>query len=148
MGVPLHKQQSGFTLIEILIVLMIVTTITSISILKLSSTISGKKIDHFFEQFSNDMNLAQMNALSHSRPVQIIFSELDPSYKVVMNQSIIIERNLPKKFSINTGTLGGTYTYLSDGNISKSGSILIHYEKRSFKIVFLLGKGRFYVTEL
>lgn len=143
-----HKQQLGFTLIEMLLVLFIISVITSVSILKLNSTISGKKIDHFIEQFTRDMHVAQINAISHSQSVTIVFSQTERTYKVMTNNFIIVERILPKNFSINTGTLGAKNFYLGDGAISKSGSILINYGERSFKITFLLGMGRFYVTEI
>jgi competence protein ComGD len=144
----LRKKQWGFTLIEMLIVLTIVMIITSITFLQLKPLVNQKHIDHFFEQFTDDLLLAQIFAMSHGQSVAIIFIESEPAYKIVANSKVLTRRTLPHMFSLKTASIGGQVFYRSNGGISKSGTLYITYGTRNFKIVFLLGEGRFYVSEI
>ena len=145
-----HRSQEGYTFVEMLLVLLLVSTITSVSILQLEPLVDSKKIDHFFDQFENDILFAQQYAISHSESIKVIFYEGQPTYRIILNGfgEPLLERTYDKRFNINPTTLNSSVVFRGSGNIKNPGTMLVTYKERTFKVVFLLGKGRFYVTEL
>lgn len=146
---PNHKQH-GYTLIEMLIVLSIIMIISTVTFLHLTSVANEKKIDYFFEQLTDDLLLAQINAISYGQVVNIFFSDKDQVYKINMPTTgrTLVKRHLPPMFELNTMPIGGRLSYLANGGINKSGTIRISYKDRDFSVIFLLGEGRFYVKEV
>lgn len=143
-----RQKQGGFSLIEMLVVLSIVMVVTSITFLQLRPLVNQKHIDQFFEQFTDDIHLAQIYAIGHGKSVQVVFIESEPAYKIVADGKVLVRKTLPQLFRLKTASLGGQVFFRSNGGISKSGTLNIYYGNRAFKIVFLLGEGRFYVSEI
>lgn len=144
------NKQTGFTLIEILIVLTILSTITSLSLLQLKPVIEAKKIQSFFETLETDLLYAQNYAMSHSETVYVYFIDKEFHYKLTVGSARdeVLRRNYTNHITIPYTNLTPGIVYLSNGNLSKSGNIIFDYKGDVYKVTFLLGKGRFYVTKL
>ncbi|QOR65505.1 type II secretion system protein [Cytobacillus suaedae] len=144
------NNQRGFTLIEILLVLTVLSVITSVSFLQLKPVVEAKKIQSFFQTLENDLLFAQNYAMSHSESVYVYFMDHEFHYKVLVGSSKreVLRRNYSNNITIPYNNLTHGVIYLSNGNLSKSGTILFDIKGEVYKITFLLGKGRFYVTQV
>ncbi|KHF31150.1 hypothetical protein LR68_00098 [Anoxybacillus sp. BCO1] len=65
--------ERGFTLIEMLIVLFVVTSIMSFTVPPFQHVLAERQLQYFLEQFRNDMLYAQQYAMSRKKTVAIIF---------------------------------------------------------------------------
>ncbi|MDQ1145066.1 competence protein ComGD [Bacillus sp. SORGH_AS 510] len=141
--------QKGFTLIESLLVLSIFIIISSITVFTLKPQHSFIEKDSFFAQLKGDLYYAQQYALSHQHEVLVQFVPKEYKYYVLyrIGETPIIERNYTHNIMITEGTMPILFKFLPDGNINKFGSLIVYYRNKTYRITFLIGKGRFYVTD-
>lgn len=146
----INNNEKGFTLIESLLVLSILTIITGIAFLQLKPLHDSRKIDFFFEQLQDDLLYCQQYAISHSEQVKVVFNEVESKYHIRggSRNYIILDRQYDPSVQIDYSTLGTTLYFNSNGNIQKAGTIRVKYKDTTYKITFLLGKGRFYVSKV
>ncbi len=144
------NNQSGFTLIEILLVLTILSTLTSLTLLQLKPAFEAKQLQSFIQTLETDLLYAQNYAMSHSEPVYVYFVEQQFHYKMLVGSSRleVLRRNYTENIKIPYNNLIPGVVYLSNGNLSKSGAIIFDYKGELYKATFLLGRGRFYVTKM
>lgn len=144
-----HK--NGFTLIEMLIVLMIVSTLTILVIPRIDQLEKAKEETYMIEQLTDDLLYAQQYAMTHKTAVVVVFYNAQGRYRMMESYTlgrILIDRTLPSQWAFELVTLQNPLTFLANGNVNKSGTILIKNGKTTYKVVLLLGKGRFYVQKL
>ncbi|MBB5325223.1 competence protein ComGD [Anoxybacillus tepidamans] len=144
-----HK--NGFTLIEMLIVLMIVSTLTILVIPRIDQLEKVKEETYMIEQLTDDLLYAQQYAMTHKTAVVVVFYNAQGRYRMTESYTLgrtLIDRTLPSQWLFELATLQNPLTFLANGNVNKSGTILIKNGKTTYKVVFLLGKGRFYVQKL
>jgi competence protein ComGD len=145
------RKESGFTLIEMLIVFTIISVLIILSVPKMDHLVEKKQIDYFIEQFKDDMLYAQQYAMTHKTSVIIVFYHQQPVYRIMEGGvfgRILLHRSYSANLQIQPVTLQSPLIFFPNGNVNKSGTILVTYGKQTYKIVFLLGKGRFYVQKL
>jgi competence protein ComGD len=144
-------KERGFTLIEMLIVFTIISVLIMLSIPKMDRLVEKKQIDYFIEQFKDDLLYAQQYAMTNKSSVIIAFYHQQPVYRIMEGSvfgRILLHRSYSANLQIQPVTLEPPLIFLPNGNVNKSGTILVTYGKQTYKIVFLLGKGRFYVQKL
>ncbi|OAS85117.1 competence type IV pilus minor pilin ComGD [Metabacillus litoralis] len=143
-----HK--NGFTLVESLLVLSIVTIMSFVLIVNIFPIYHEKVIETFLEQFEKDMMYAQQYALVNDEPVYILFAVERNQYKIVTGESAktLLSSNYQHKIQIEGVTLKNRVTFNSNGSIQKSGTMLITYNGSSYKVIFYLGKGRMKIEKL
>lgn len=141
--------QKGFTLIESLLVLSIFMIISSVTLFTLNPQHSYIEENSFFTQLKADLYYSQQFAISHQHEVSVRIVPQEFKYYMLYlpEQSPIIERHYSPNFTITEGTMPLSFQFLPDGNINKFGTLILYYRNKIFRITFLLGKGRFYVTE-
>ncbi|MDF0727789.1 competence type IV pilus minor pilin ComGD [Cytobacillus sp. S13-E01] len=142
--------QKGFTLIEVLLVLLIISTLTSLTLIQFKPIFDSKKIEYFFETFENDLLFAQTYAMSHNETVYVYFTVNEHQYRVLAGSTRrqILSREFSKDIKLEYSNLIPGVVYLANGNLSKSGSLVFKYKKDVYQVTFLLGKGRFYVKKV
>ncbi|NRD80738.1 type II secretion system protein [Bacillus sp. BRMEA1] len=143
------NDQKGFTLTESLVVFsifLILTTVTVFS-LKPQQTLINKT--DFFTQFKADLYYAQEYAISHQHEVSVTIIPSEYKYYMYLNtfSPPIMERNYSHDLYLTEGSLPLYFKFLPDGNINKFGSIIIQSKNKTYRMTFLIGKGRFYVAE-
>jgi competence protein ComGD len=144
-------RKNGFTLIEMLLVLMIVSALTVIVIPHIDGLSEAKEETYMIEQFTDDLLYAQQYAITHKTAVAVVFYHGQAQYRITEGYTlgrILIQRTLPNKWKIELATLQSPLTFLANGNVNKSGTIFIKNGTTTYKVVFLLGKGRFYVQKM
>ncbi len=103
----------------------------------------------FISQLKADLFYAQQYAISHQCEVFVLFSEDKYKYSIYVRYDLpsIIERQYSTNINVYGGSLPLFFYYLPDGNVNKFGSFYIRTSDKSYRMVVLIGKGRFYVVE-
>lgn len=142
--------QKGFTLLESLLVLFIVSTMSLVLITNIAPIYHKKVIETFLNQFEKDMLYAQQYALVNEELVFVLFKSEQNLYKIESNEQEVdlLTRNYHPKIKIEGATLTNKITYISNGSIQKSGTMFISYKDSTYKVIFYLGKGRFNIEKL
>ncbi len=147
-----RKTNAGFTLIEMLLVLTIISVCMLLTIASSQTYAEGRKLDYLVRQFREDVLYGQYFAMTRKKSVYIAFYDRDTHveyaiYDTSIYGKALISRILPEGVTFSLGTLGQLLYYNSTGNINKSGTMFIESGHHKYKVVFLLGRGRFYVEK-
>ncbi|WP_239582856.1 competence type IV pilus minor pilin ComGD [Bacillus tianshenii] len=143
-----HEQ--GFTLVESLLVLSLVSVILSFTILKIAQIEEKHVTKNFFSQLTNDLLFAQQYAMSTKRSVAITFSTSNHYYRITQGSgNELLKRTYHEDIRVDPRTMGTLLIFHTSGSIQKSGMMGISYkEQENYRLVFQLGKGRFYVEAI
>ncbi|MFD1736527.1 competence type IV pilus minor pilin ComGD [Bacillus salitolerans] len=146
----MKHNQYGFTLLEMLIVLSIVFTLSTATYFSLQSTYEKQVIHHFLKQFQEDIWLAQEYAISHSSYVDIMFLHSNNLYQLREKGfgKLIMSRAFHPRIKIQLLTMTNPITFTPNGNINRAGSLYVIFNDQRYKVIFLLGRGRFYIEKL
>jgi competence protein ComGD len=144
------KRDRGFTFTEMLLVLSAITVLMAVFLPSLSSLARKKTETYIITQLRNDLLYAQQYAMTHKTPVAVTFSESRPEYRMMemKTRKTIFIRTLPNSWKFQLTTLTMPLLFLENGNVNKAGALLLKRKDRAYKIIFLLGKGRFYVQKM
>lgn len=125
-------------------------TIISFSFFHLRGIYEKKVIEQFLEQLQEDIWLAQQFAISHSKSVELSFYENQDFYDVRESglRSLIIQRSFISEINLKILTITNPIKFNSSGNINGSGALYVMYHNHTYKITFLLGRGRFRIEQL
>ncbi|MBD1378835.1 competence type IV pilus minor pilin ComGD [Metabacillus arenae] len=144
----LHNQK-GFTLIESIVVLSIVSILSAIGWAAFQPMYEKKAVEHFFEQMEEDILYAQHYSLVHKVPTVLSFS--NHAYQAVSygkaGAKTIIERSIKNGFTFQKSTMDPEIRFTDRGTVSKSGTFLVSYQGKTYSIIVYLGSGRFNVKE-
>jgi competence protein ComGD len=139
----------GHTLIEMMIVLLILSSVTAITVSSFQPILYGRQTAHFLEQLQEDLYYVQAAAISRGQTTSFtIYPEQNQYVVYGENREILIKRTFESNVMVEGGTLGYKITYLANGNVQKPGTLFINIGNASYKLVVQLGKGRFYVAKL
>lgn len=147
---PIQLRNNGFTLLEVLIVLAVVHAIAFVTIVKIEPLMQQYRLYWFIQQLEKDVFYAQETAITRGQVVSLRFSPDKHEYFVlVANTSTpIFRRSYDSRIQIELATLGSQIKFLSSGNISTSGTLFVSSSSITYRVVFLLGAGRFYAQKL
>ncbi|MCD4838191.1 type II secretion system GspH family protein [Neobacillus sedimentimangrovi] len=145
----MKNDQRGFTLVESLVVLSIFILLSSVTVFSLKPQYSSMDEKAFFTQLKADLYYAQIYAISHQQEVSVSIFPNQFQYIIWVrpNEKPIIKRNYSTNLYLKEGSIPLAFKFLQDGNIDKFGSFYIQSKKKTYRMTFLIGKGRFYVTE-
>src|SRR5690606_29805921 len=140
--------QKGFTLIETLIVLIIMTVILSFSMMSLHSFINYIEKKLFIDQIQSDIYYSHSIAISQKETVVVRFTRTGSRYEIVKGSTgeLILEKRLPNSISIESSTLPA-FTITPDGTVSNFGKIVFRQKDKRFELAFSIGRGRFHIKE-
>lgn len=139
----------GYTLIEMTIVLMIIAVVSSITFGNMKSTYDTVKRNEFIYQFQEDLYYAQQRAISHHLSTSVVILINSKEYVIRQGGVVILRRKFDNNITFTPVSLAlNDISFLNDGNASRSGTLLIKIDGHSYRLVLLLGMGRFYLEEL
>ncbi|SFE30206.1 competence type IV pilus minor pilin ComGD [Alteribacillus iranensis] len=143
------KAESGHTLSEMVVVLMVITVTLGIPILSYHSIHTKQVYRHFIELVSEDLRFAQQYAYANSKGVLI---QVAGDHYYVKPEGIgedpLITRKIPANLSIERSTVHLSEIFFNTrGNIRKPGTFYMITPAGRYRFVFLVGRGRFYVEE-
>lgn len=140
-------KNDGYTLVELLIVLAIVSMVTLLGLRVSTASLHKQYENHFFTTLTQDVRYAQnMSMNDKTADVRIHFNPT--SYRVVSGQQgfTSFTRDLPAGWRIRTSNFT-IVSFTPSGSLKYSGTVYIESPHKQFKVVFPLGKGSYYVTE-
>jgi competence protein ComGD len=147
------KNQSGFTLIEILFVLSIFLIITSISGLLIRPHYLVMEREQFISQFKADFLYSQQYAISQQKNLVFFILPKDKRYYVKEKSSSVylVDRLIPKTIKVEDGTMGTASSIQLElnpsGHINRFGTVYFYVRDQKYKMIFQIGAGRFYVLK-
>jgi competence protein ComGD len=144
----LSKRQQGFTFLETLLVLSIVAILLIVSF-GLYPKYETRVIEHFLEQLQKDIMFMQQTAMSHNMRHRLHWFSSDSRYVITGEGAVaILVRDYDADIKVHFGTLSLPLIYSANGNIARGGTMYVSYKKSTYKVVFHLGKGRFYYSSI
>ncbi|MCR2820383.1 competence type IV pilus minor pilin ComGD [Lederbergia panacisoli] len=144
----LHKNNKGFTLLEVLIVISVMTIIFSFSFFTLKSFWVMMQKNMFLNQLQSDIYFGHSYALNQKETIIFRFSRINQQYEAVMRDTnkVIIKRKLPASIRIVETNLP-SFAITPEGNVSNFGTMVISVNDKRMKITFYIGRGRFLIEE-
>lgn len=137
------NNEDGFTLLELLIVLMIVSTVFLFVIPAMGKTVMKHNRDQFFEQLLSDIFYAQNQVLNrekagiiHIYPDYYFFDLSDEK------RTVWYPEDLRNEFRLTT------ISFLTKGAIKNPDSYLFRTDNVRYRLTFPFGKGRGYIVEM
>lgn len=142
------KNNKGFTLIEVLVVLSI-KLLTILLIVSLTyDDLTETKMDVFFAELKSDVDLVQSHNYQTDNFYEIIFNK--NSYKLTKNTSNqfinIKKRSYPEGVTVETRNFKRVI-YQKNGTFKTPGRVIFKEDnQRSHELIFPFGKGGFYIV--
>ncbi|MBS4176353.1 competence type IV pilus minor pilin ComGD [Lederbergia citrea] len=142
-----HKE-NGFTLLEILIVICVMTVLLSFSFFTIKSFSELMQKRAFISQIQSDLYYAHSYALSRRETVTVRFSILSNQYEAISGHSreIIVQRKIPKPIKLENSNVP-SFIITPEGNVSNFGTVFFRLNDKRLKLTFFIGRGRFLVQE-
>ncbi|MFZ5943369.1 MAG: pilus assembly FimT family protein [Bacillota bacterium] len=144
------KQEKGFTIIELVLVVVILGILATLVYPSASDIISSQRLQSTAKEILSDLRIAQQLAISKENNTRIIFnnsSSTPPNTYFVKNvtaNETIKEATLPPGITINTSKI-------IDFNIvgtTQNDTITLKNTKGETLFVVVYMKGRFRITEI
>lgn len=136
----------GFTLIESLLVLAILTLITFISTQIIVKQNEEKEIHHFFEQLKLDILTIESYSIENNY-ANIILSPSMNKYQA-SNQlgKVLFERKIPESLKMNIDSNLKSIQFTS-GKIRNFGKMIFNYEGKNIEFIVYIERGRTRIVE-
>jgi competence protein ComGD len=144
----LAKNESGYSLIEMVIVLLIIGIVGSIAYPKFDSFIKNRKTEYFIQTFQREIVHMQQKAVTENRLYNLSIDNNNHFYEIRGNGSKkTVKRSFPEHILFDGYSMDMSVQFNQLGNISRAGTLYIHSENATYKMVFQIGKGKFYVAK-
>ncbi|MEI5908092.1 competence type IV pilus minor pilin ComGD [Bacillus spongiae] len=140
-----HNSQAGFTLLETLFVLFMVSIIFSLATFSFQAFQSQSKQRQFIHQLTIDLYEAQTYAIHYETAVYVQFYSHKYHVKT-QGGKLLFVRQLPENSSVQSNSFN-SFTFYPNGNTNRFGTIKFQIENQTIKCTFFIGKGRFYVEK-
>lgn len=154
---PQHNED-GFTLLEVIIILLVSSLILLIPVLSITKMTASIQVELFFRDLTSQITLMQNHAILTKQPTRITFM---PRNDTINFRVIDIESGNLKEHPINrdinlknnpyyhlAGTSNRDFIFKSEsGNISHSNSIYFDTDLGQYRLVFQMGSGRIEIRE-
>ncbi|ANX12877.1 hypothetical protein ABE41_012735 [Fictibacillus arsenicus] len=135
-------------MIEMIIVLLIIGLIGSATYPKFNSFIKNRKTEYFINSLEKDIIYTQQKAINESSVYRLTFNNEKGMYQIgTYNSNQVLNRPIPKHINIEGQAMELTIQFNQNGNISRAGTLYIYSGNAVYKMVFQLGKGKFYVAK-
>jgi competence protein ComGD len=140
--------QRGFTFMELIIVLLLISSIGAIAYPKFDRFLKNRETEYFIRTFQKDIVHMQQKAINESRIYNLSIDNDKHLYEIRGNGSDHpTKRYFPKHIHFESFSMLLSVQFNQAGNISRAGTLYIHSANGSYKMVFQIGKGKFYVTK-
>jgi len=140
------KSESGFTLIEMLIVLVMIMVLTILIVPNMFKMIQKYETNAFFKQLNSDILYIQNETMSQAKEYRIVLQANQQYYYIInFENKIVKEVKVPE--GINYSNVQTTIKFNVRGSIFNPRTIYFNDKETAYKLVLPLGKGRHYIEE-
>ena len=142
------KNNHGFTLIEMLLVLSIIGLVTVI-LSHITLSISEKRnIDQFFTQVMFDIQRVQALAIEEEKTISISFNNGNRySAYYQLGGENILTRNFPEGVKLNIYSNLKSFYFHPNGNVGQFGTIIFHTPIGNRNLIVNIQEGRLKLVE-
>ena len=141
--------EAGFTLIEMLIVLSIVSLILSIMFIDYSSRSDEQSFDTWYQQFELDLLYSQKYTMVTRQVLRLSINRDSNSYSLRNDGSspALITRKIPEDWDVRVTSVRNPISFTRYGQIVGPGKISVRTRNASYSITFPFGKSRSYYVK-
>ncbi|WP_306974453.1 competence type IV pilus minor pilin ComGD [Alkalibacillus salilacus] len=141
--------QKGFTLVETLIVLSIVLTVTFMSWTTIQYIQQKQLETHFFDTFEQDIFFLQQYSSIYQNDPKLLFYPEEHRYIIYYNpfDPPVISREFNDNISFRLSSIGSQIRFKPSGTIVNPGSLFVTIDSQEYPITFPFGKARYYVIK-
>ncbi|RNC99218.1 type II secretion system protein [Lysinibacillus halotolerans] len=142
------KNDQGFSLIEMLLVLFIVIVVSSI-VYKVTYTISEKQaVEQFFNQVQLDIQRMQALAIEEKKTINVLFSD-NNTYKAYysLDGKKIFERSFPSIVQLNIYSNLKNIVIYPNGEVVNFGKIIFYTPFGERQLIVNIQKGRMRIVD-
>ena len=141
------KNNKGFTLIEMLIVLSIFMVLASLSLNLYPKYVQKMETTRFVRQFEEDLYYAQSYAISHEMNISVNLNNYNYTISSNLN-GVILQRMNPPNTTFKKGTNGLKIFFNDAGSPITSGVVYIQTDQERYKVTIYIGKGRIKIEKV
>lgn len=136
-----HHRQHGFTLIEMLFILMVLSILTVLFIPQIVKTIEKQQSIHFFKLFDSDILFIQNQTMNSDDTYRITLTK--DYYMIVKENREIEKREYPNHLTLSQRNV--RIYFSKSGTVTSPQTIRFQDRYHTYRVVFPLGKGRHYI---
>ncbi|MCR6110470.1 prepilin-type N-terminal cleavage/methylation domain-containing protein [Bacillus sp. A301a_S52] len=145
----LLRKSNGFSMLELLIVLGVLSLELTISIPSVQSTKENLLLMNYLTRLEHDLYYYQLYAVTSGQRVTVHFGIDAPVYTVIVEDEVIVERSGPSELQFIEESLKlDELVFLEKGGLQRSGRITIKHGRTSYSLVFQFARGRFYFERI
>lgn len=141
------KNEEGFTLIEMLLVLYIVLLTSSLSVHAISGISEKRSVDQFFQQLMLDVQSAQATAIEKKSTVTIRFLSNKVEASVAAEGAVIFEYEFPENITFIQLSNLKTIIINANGNIRDFGRLKFNTPFGQIHLILNIQEGRMRLSE-
>ena len=143
------SNNDGYTLIEMIVVLAILSTIVGISLVSFQSLSTSLNEKNFLSKLENELYFCQQYAISTGRQTNCFIDNNQKVIAIRQTGKILFQYSFDPSVSFERGTLGlHEIEFNPKGNIRKSGTVFINVNNNTYRLVFWIGRGRFHIEKV
>ncbi|WP_245804848.1 prepilin-type N-terminal cleavage/methylation domain-containing protein [Halobacillus hunanensis] len=145
----MKRCQSGFTLAEVMIVLVAFSAILAAVVPLQHRVVTTIKVAHYLELLENDLLLAQQLTMQDHPHYWVMIRPEQREYYLYdyANRKVVLHRKFPREWSIRLSTLEVPIQFNTSGTIQKPGTMTLSTPKADYKLTFPFGKSRVTIHE-
>ena len=136
------RDERGFTLIEMLLVLMIFSAITIIAVSFSYRYVKVNEYEHAIEQLKLTLHVAQLTAQQEETVAYVYILEGNNIVLTTAFKDYGLSWKLPEGMSVYFSQNNGAIRFNSNGNISEIGKVEIITPDKTMKYSINMSKGR------
>ncbi|GGL61485.1 prepilin-type N-terminal cleavage/methylation domain-containing protein [Sporolactobacillus putidus] len=140
------RAENGFTVLELLIVVSIACIMAPISFLTFSRLSDAQSMRQFAEEVRETISEAQMEAITESTPITIIFNT-DQHFFLVSKRNKTVKKAMDPRIKLYSNVNKSDILISRIGSFSKPGTYTFSMNTIRYNLVLLLGQGRFYIDK-
>ncbi|WP_211202372.1 competence type IV pilus minor pilin ComGD [Salicibibacter cibarius] len=145
----MNDNNHGHTLMELVVVLLIFSICLGIPTLSYVHQDTGREMKAFVSEFEQDLHYAQQQAMGKSVNTRLDIQNASESYQVVVDGETVKRVPFPENVYFQGVSMSPeTIRFRSSGNTDDSGEISILSNDQFYRVMFLVGSGRFYVEKV
>jgi competence protein ComGD len=140
--------QEGYTFVEMLLVLLILTVLLSIAAFSTEPLKENTEKNIFISQLQSDLYLIQSHSLFLQSATTLLFYPTSNKYVAKdYHGNTLFTRTLPSGIKISKSNNLNEIVFTPSGNTNRFGPVYFNDGGTTIKLSFQIGQGRFYVQE-
>lgn len=136
----------GFSLIEVMASLVIISIILLMAVLPVQSLTRQMQSEYVLKEMQQDLHTMQLHAIKTGKEVSFRFFR-EGHYTASSEGRVILRKSFSSQVSFQELSLNlNQIVFRPNGNVRNFGQIRVEASGKIYRLVFQIGRGRFYFT--